>query len=93
MGITALEVRHEDLVADFRGQMDAVCRYLGLQWTNVMADFSERAKTRAHATPSTAQLAKGLDRQTVQHWRHYETQMKPVMSTLSLWVERFGYEK
>ncbi len=93
MGMTALEVRHEDLIANFQPQMDAVCRYLGLQWTSVMADFAERAKTRPQATPSTAQLARGLDRRTVQHWRHYETEMKPVLSTLSLWVERFGYDK
>jgi hypothetical protein len=90
-GMSVLEVRHEDLVADFRGQMDAVCRYLGLQWTSVMADFAERAKARPQATPSTAQLSRGLNRRTVQHWRRYEAQLQPVLSTLSYWVERLGY--
>ncbi len=92
-GMSVLEVRHEDLVANFEGQMDAVCRFIGLQWSQVMADFAGRAKVRPYATPSTAQIAGGLSRRTVQHWRNYDAELGAISQLLSYWVERFHYEK
>jgi hypothetical protein len=56
-----------------------------------MDDFASRARTREHATPSTAQLARGLDRSGVGHWRHYSARLEPILPTLARWVERLGY--
>ena len=84
-------VRYESLMADFAQQTRAICGFLGLEWVDGMDDFASRARTREHATPSTAQLARGLDRSGVGHWRHYSTPLEPILPTLSRWVERLEY--
>jgi tetratricopeptide (TPR) repeat protein len=84
-------VRYENLMADFARETRAICDFIGLDWIEGMDDFANRARTREHATPSTAQLARGLDRSGVGHWKHYRAQLELVLPTLNRWVERLGY--
>jgi hypothetical protein len=84
-------VRYESLMADFGEELRAICAFLGLDWVEGMDDFAPRARKREHATPSTAQLARGLDRSGIEHWKHYAAPLEAVMSTLNPWVERLGY--
>lgn len=84
-------VRYETLMADFTQELRAICAFLGLEWVDGMDDFGPRARKREHATPSTAQLARGLDRSGIGHWKHYAAPLQPVMSTLTRWVEQLGY--
>lgn len=90
-GSSWMRVRYEDLVADFTGQMRSICEFIGLEWIAGMEDFATRAKERERSTPSTAQLARGLDRSRVTHWKNYETALTPVLPILEKWVERLGY--
>jgi hypothetical protein len=85
------EVRYETLVADFAGQTRALCEFLGLEWIEGLDQFAQRARERERSTPSTAQLARGLDRSGAAHWQHYRAQLEPVWPTLQTWAERFGY--
>jgi tetratricopeptide (TPR) repeat protein len=84
-------VRYESLVADFARQMRDICEFLGLEWIEGMDDFAGRARERERSTPSTAQLARGLDRSRPVHWKHYSAALEPVLPTLDKWVQRFGY--
>jgi tetratricopeptide (TPR) repeat protein len=84
-------VRYESLMADFGEELRAICTFLGLDWVEGMDDFAPRARKREHATPSTAQLARGLDRSGIEHWKHYAAPLEAVMPTLNPWVERLGY--
>ncbi len=84
-------VRYETLVSDFTQQMLEICEFLRLDWLPAMADFGSRVQAREHATPSTAQLARGLDGATVQHWRHYADALQPILPVLQPWVACFGY--
>jgi hypothetical protein len=86
------DVRYEALVADFGAQTRTLCDFLGLEWIEGMDDFGRRARERERSTPSTAQLARGLDRPRAAHWQHYRTALEPVLPTLTKWVERFGYD-
>jgi tetratricopeptide (TPR) repeat protein len=92
LGLAWQDVRYEGLVQDFEGRTRAICDFLGLAWTADLGDFAARSRTREHATPSTAQLGRGLERGGVGHWRHYATQLQPVAGTLARWVSRLGYE-
>jgi len=85
------DVRYETLVADFGPQTRAICEFLGLEWIEGLDDFAQRARERERSTPSTAQLARGLDRSRPVHWQHYRAALEPVLPTLTKWVERFGY--
>ncbi|MDE2073661.1 MAG: sulfotransferase [Alphaproteobacteria bacterium] len=87
-----LQVRHEDLVDDFEGEVSKVCDFLGIAWTDAMRDFAERRKVRAIATPSAAQIAKGLNREGVGQWRNYAEPLAPALPVLAPWVKRFGYQ-
>jgi hypothetical protein len=86
-------VRYEALVADLNRELREICGFLGLEWREGLGDFAARVRVRDHATPSTAQLARGLDHGGIGHWRHYQAQLQPVMAWLEPWVDRFGYDE
>lgn len=91
LGLDWQEVRYESLVDDLPQQLRAVCDFLGLDWVPELTDFAGRAHTRERATPSTAQLARGLDRSGIGHWRHYEAALAPILPVLESWVLQLGY--
>jgi Flp pilus assembly protein TadD len=91
LGLDWREVRYETLVADLAQETSAICKFLGLEWVAEMGDFAARVQGREHATPSTAQLARGLDRSGIEQWRNYGAQLEPIFPTLNVWVERLGY--
>jgi hypothetical protein len=85
------QIRHEDVVDDFEGEVGKVCDFLGIGWTDDMRNFAERRKTRSIASPSAAQIAKGLNREGVGQWRRYQEQMAPALPVLAPWVAHYGY--
>jgi tetratricopeptide (TPR) repeat protein len=85
------DMRYETLATDFEQETRAICGFLGLEWSAGMGDFAGRVQSRDHATPSTAQLARGLDRSGIDQWKNYRAQLEPILPTLHRWVERFGY--
>jgi tetratricopeptide (TPR) repeat protein len=85
-------VRHEDLVTEFAREMKRICAFLGLDWVPAMGDFALRTRDRAKVTPSTAQLARGLNTEGVGPWLRYRTQMDPLLPLLEPWVKRFLYD-
>jgi tetratricopeptide (TPR) repeat protein len=90
LGLAWHEVRYERLMADFAGQTRDICEFLGLEWTASMQAFSTRVQARERATPSTAQLARGLDPSGIGHWQHYQAPLEPLQPLLGRWVERLG---
>jgi len=83
--------RHEDLIADFEGQTRALCGFIGLEWTASIEKFAEAAALRSIATPSAAQIMRGLNAEGVGQWRRFRAQLAPVLPRLAPWIERFGY--
>src|SRR6185369_8775203 len=55
-----LEVRHESLVADLRGEARRICDFLGMEFRDEMETFAGRAQVQNIDTPSGAQVARGL---------------------------------
>jgi hypothetical protein len=55
-----------------------------------MEEFAGRVPGRERATPSIAQLARGLDASGVGHWQHYREALEPVQGTLARWIARLG---
>jgi tetratricopeptide (TPR) repeat protein len=85
------EVRYEALVNDFEDTTRSVCESIGLDWLPEMADFAVKARTRGIATPSAAQIARGLNREGQGSWKRYRQQLAPVLPVLEPWVRAFGY--
>ncbi len=90
LGLDWLDVRYERVMADFAGETRAICDFLGLEWTPAMGEFAERVPGRERATPSIAQLARGLDRSGVGHWRNYRAAIEPLQPALAPWIGRLG---
>jgi tetratricopeptide (TPR) repeat protein len=86
-----LDLRHEDMLADFDGEMARLCDFLGLAFDPAMRDVAATAKARDVKTPSAAQVSRGLNKDGAGQWRHYAKQLAPVLPVLQPWVQRFGY--
>lgn len=86
-----LVVRHEGLIEDFDKAVSEVCDFLGLAWSDSMRDFADKARDRAVATPSGAQLSRGLSAEGVGAWRRYRDQMAATTPALAPWATKFGY--
>ncbi len=90
LGLAWHEVRYETLMAQFPAETRRICDFLGIEWTSGMSEFAQRVQSRESATPSTAQLARGLDASGVGHWRHYRDQLAPVEGALARWTALYG---
>jgi tetratricopeptide (TPR) repeat protein len=84
-------VRHERLTTDVGQEMGTICEFLGLATSPGMLDFADRVLVRERSTPSTAQLARGLDARGTGHWRRYENHVRELEPVLAPWIERFGH--
>lgn len=84
--------RHEDLVADFDGEVKAMCDFLEIGWSEAMRDIGRRARQGLVTSPSAPQLLNGLSSEGLQQWRRYEAQLEPFYRGLEPWVRQFGYE-
>jgi len=82
------EVQYERLMSDFTAETRAICDFTGLKWTPAMGEFAARVQGRERATPSIAQLARGLDASGVGHWRHYRAAIEKVLPSLDRWIVR-----
>ncbi|MEJ1967730.1 MAG: sulfotransferase [Rhizomicrobium sp.] len=91
LGLPVLELRHEDLLADFAAQTRRICDFLGVPWNAGLRDFAGHAQRRDIKTPSGPQLARGLSDEGIGQWRRYRAQLEPVLPILRPWIERLGY--
>lgn len=85
-------VHLERLIGDFDGQVNEVCGFLDLEWSERMREFAAGARSRGVATASGAQLSRGLNSAGVGEWRRYRAGLAPVLPTLNRWAAHFGYE-
>ncbi|MGI9170623.1 MAG: sulfotransferase, partial [Caulobacteraceae bacterium] len=85
------DVRNEDLVADFEGEIRDILQYIGLDWDPAIHGFPARARAFS-TTPSAPQVARGINAGGIGQWRRYRRQLAPVLATLEPWAARFGYE-
>jgi len=93
LGLDWREVCYERLVGDLAGETRAICEFLGVEWVAGMGDFAARVQAREHATPSTAQLARGLDRSGIDQWKNYHAQLQPILAVIEPWVQRLGHSE
>jgi hypothetical protein len=86
------EVRYEQLVDDFAGELAALTAFLGLDMTPGMTDVAATARRRMVRTPSAPQVRAGVNRQGLGRWRAYAAELAPIQPILAPWTQRFGYE-
>jgi tetratricopeptide (TPR) repeat protein len=75
-----LEVRYEDLVADFEPQARRIVAYCGLEWDERCLQFHRNE--RPVRTASATQVREPLYRTSVGRWRAYEPWLGPLVEAL-----------
>jgi tetratricopeptide (TPR) repeat protein len=75
-----LEVRYEDVVADFETQARRVVSYCGLEWDDACLAF--HATQRNVQTASATQVRRPIYRTSVGRWRPYEHLLRPLTAEL-----------
>lgn len=93
LGLSVLEVRYEDVVADLESVARSVTSFLGLPFEAAMLSPSETALKRNINTPSVRQVVEPIYTRSVARWKRYEAELAPVLPGLSDWAERLGYRR
>jgi tetratricopeptide (TPR) repeat protein len=87
-----LELRHEDLLADFDAMAHAIAEFIGITEITPMRAFNEHARKKGYiATPSYAQVIQPLNNKGVDRWRRYRAHLEPILPILKPIVDRWGY--
>lgn len=75
-----LQVRYEDLVADFEPQIRRMLDFCGLSWDARCLAFHQA--TRAVRTASATQVRQSLYSSSIGRWRRYERHLGPLIEAL-----------
>jgi hypothetical protein len=75
------DVSYEQLVADPATQSRRLLEFCGLPWQDQVLEF--HASRAASNTASAAQIRKPIYRSSVKKWRHFDTQLQPVVRRLA----------
>jgi tetratricopeptide (TPR) repeat protein len=75
-----LELRYEELVADFEGQSRRLVAHLGLPWDDACLRFHE--SSRAVRTASLAQVRRPIYKDSVGRWKKYQKELAPLEAAL-----------
>jgi len=92
LDLSYIEVRYEDLVDQFEPTARRLVDFIGEPWSDAVLKYFEHARSRNVSTPSYAAVASPIYSRSVGRWRHYATQMEPVLEVLQPYIEEFGYE-
>lgn len=88
-----LEVRYEDMVADFEPHARRLVEFVGREWTDDVLRFHEKAAGRAIRTPSFRAVAQKINTRAVGKWAHYEKHLGPLIERVRPFLEPLGYEE
>lgn len=80
LGERILTVDYERLVEDPEGQSRRLCRHIGLEWHEAM--LTPHRTRRSIRTASKWQVRQPIHRASVERWRRYEKQLRPLLAAL-----------
>ena len=91
MNLNFLTIKYEDLIINFKNNVQKMTKYIGLEYESNMENFYITAKNRSRiSTPSYTQVINPLYTTSINRWKNYpntnETQKK-----LNKWIKKFNY--
>ncbi|WP_068070673.1 tetratricopeptide repeat-containing sulfotransferase family protein [Novosphingobium lentum] len=88
LAIKHFNLSYSALVRDFDATTQALCAYLGAEWSEDLRRFDRTAQRRGVSTASATQVRRGLYDGS-GGWHRYEKQLATVEPILAPWIERF----
>jgi len=76
-----LRVQYEDVVADLEGQVRRMLDFCDLPWDDGCLNFHRN--TRSVNTMSAEQVREPIYTDAVEFWKHYESQLEPILEILA----------
>lgn len=90
--LNVFQIRYETLVIEPEPRMRELLEFLQLPWDPAVLDHTRHAKDRGLInTPSYHQVTQPLYSSSSFRWKHYRSELQPVMTSLAPWCETFGY--
>jgi tetratricopeptide (TPR) repeat protein len=74
------ELKYEKLTADFENEARKLIDFIGLPWDDACLNFHESGRTVK--TFSRQQVRNPIYSSSVERWRHYETELAPLLTAL-----------
>ena len=90
VGSQAVEIRYEDVVADWQSAARAMIDHCGCSWHDRVLDYRAVA-SRSIVSPSYESVTQPVHAQAIGRWQHYEKQMGAAIEELQPVIEFFGY--
>lgn len=88
------QIRYEDLVSDFENEMRALLDFLGVGWHDSVREYDKHAMKHSKVnTPSYHQVTQPIYQDAKYRWKRYAKQFEPIMPTLQVYVDYFGYKE
>ncbi len=87
-----MELRYEDLLADFAGNARRLGEFIGVDDSAPMLAFHEHARKKGYiATPSYAQVTEPANTRALGRWLRYRAHLEPILPILKPIMEHWGY--
>jgi tetratricopeptide (TPR) repeat protein len=90
-GLTWMETRYEDTVADLPKEGSRVTQFLGLDWHPDQARFHESNREKPVMSTNYGDVSKPIYQRAVGRWKVYEKYLAPILPLLEPYCKKFGY--
>jgi len=91
-GLSWMETRYEDIVADLQKEGARVTKFIGLEWHENQAQFFERNREKPVMSTNYKDVTQPVYTRSIGRWRAYEKYLAPVLPVLEPYCKKFGYE-
>ena len=86
------QIRYEDLVINFEGEISNILTFLNLKWENGLNDYQKTAANRGKIfTPSYSQVIKPIYNTATYRWKNYEKYLDTYKKKLNYWLNEYRY--
>ena len=91
MNLSFLTIKYEDLIINFKNNVQKMTKYIGLEYESNMENFFITAKNRSRiSTPSYSQVINPLYTTSINRWKNYPN-TNEIEKKLNKWIKKFNY--
>ncbi|MFG0329086.1 MAG: tetratricopeptide repeat-containing sulfotransferase family protein [Phycisphaerales bacterium] len=87
------EAPYERFVHDFEHEARRLLEFAGLEWSDEVKRYHEKAGRRLVSTPSAEAVSRPVYTGAIGRWRPYAFYLEPHLEALQLFIDAFGAER